>query len=180
MNKYVRITWDQYWPNGGVQEIDGSFDTVVEAQLHEPEKDRNLFTQVIERDEWKVVSERYYGERWEPCRDLSKSQVVRIVPPEREGSGVLPAQGTRVFVGDTEVDGVQKIVMTAEVNGVWQAVITCHADMSEMDGVTARFEKGAVIDVTDLSDQARRYRKADLPGPCPPDGPPPPESGWMG
>lgn len=64
-----------------------------------------------------------------------KGQLVRIVPPEREGNGLVPTMGTKVFIGDQELTHVTKIVLTAEVNGIWTADITCHARMQPMDAL---------------------------------------------
>jgi hypothetical protein len=62
--------------------------------------------------------------------------LVRIVQPEpHSGCGIVPAQGTRVFVGDQQVKGVTRVQLTAETNGIWRAQIDCTFTPSEMTAV---------------------------------------------
>ena len=48
-------------------------------------------------------------------------ELLRIVVPEREGNFAQVAQGTRCYVGDTELTGVVRIELVAEVNELWRA-----------------------------------------------------------
>lgn len=50
----------------------------------------------------------------------------RIIPAKSDGP-VQKSQGTKVMVGDVELSGVTKVVLTAEVNDIWRAEIHCHA-----------------------------------------------------
>jgi hypothetical protein len=52
---------------------------------------------------------------------VMKGQLVRIVPVPREDNGLVSTMGTKVYVGDQELTGVTKIVLTAEVGGIWTA-----------------------------------------------------------
>lgn len=97
-------------------------------------------------------------------------EMIRIVPPEPDEMGVTRAQGTKVYVGDQEVTGVIRVETAAEVNGLWVATITVYArppkGVSYVGRVLVRpfhrwwhrFLKPKVVDTTDLSDFARRYR----------------------
>lgn len=64
-----------------------------------------------------------------------KGQLVRIVPVPREDNGLVSTIGTKVYVGDQELTGVTKIVLTAEVGGIWTADITCHHHMQPMEAL---------------------------------------------
>lgn len=61
--------------------------------------------------------------------------IVKIVPPNTGPNQTL-AQGTKVLVDGVELEGVQKIVLTAEVNELWRAEIHCLAsfDAIHADG----------------------------------------------
>lgn len=50
----------------------------------------------------------------------------RIIPDKSDGP-VQESQGTKVMVGDVELSGVTKVVLTAEVGETWRAEIHCHA-----------------------------------------------------
>jgi hypothetical protein len=54
------------------------------------------------------------------------SQVVRIMPREREGAGPLLTRGTKVLTAEgAEIHGITRIVLTADVGDVWRAQIDC-------------------------------------------------------
>ena len=55
----------------------------------------------------------------------SKPQLIRIVPNPPGESGLVETQGTRLFVGEQEVSGIQRVELVAEVNDVWRARIDC-------------------------------------------------------
>lgn len=62
--------------------------------------------------------------RWQ---GVARNVPVRIIPPKSSSeSRAVMTQGTKVMVGDQELKGVVKIVLTAEVNDIWRADITCH------------------------------------------------------
>lgn len=62
------------------------------------------------------------------------NQLARIVPVKR-GNGPMATMGTKVILGDQELGGVTKIVLTAEINDIWRADITCHVLMQPMDAL---------------------------------------------
>lgn len=66
---------------------------------------------------------------------MSNRQLVKIVPPAPTGSGLVLTQGTQVFVGDTEITNITKIVLTAEVNDIWRAEIHCHVAIQSMEAL---------------------------------------------
>lgn len=53
-----------------------------------------------------------------------------IQPPESDGTTL--AQGTKVMVGDVQLEGVVKIELIGEVDSVWRAVIHVHPKMVTM------------------------------------------------
>lgn len=54
---------------------------------------------------------------------MSESKYAKIIAAE--GDGPTRTRGTRVMVGDQELNGVQKIVLTATVDSLWKAEIHC-------------------------------------------------------
>lgn len=63
--------------------------------------------------------------------------IVRIVPPESDGSKPMLAQGTKVMVGDTEIHRVFKVEMSAEAGGLWVAKIHCYVQALPMEDLQA-------------------------------------------
>lgn len=49
--------------------------------------------------------------------------LIRVIPVPPSSSGFTKTQGTKLFVGDTEVKGVTRIELIAEVNDIWRARI---------------------------------------------------------
>lgn len=62
-------------------------------------------------------------------------QLIRVIPCEPTSGGLVPTMGTKIMVGDQELSGVVKIVLTAEVGDIWKADITCHVRMQPMDAL---------------------------------------------
>jgi len=56
MKKYLVFTYRTGRAQGGMQDLQGSFDTVEEALLHITDE-RNRFFQIVERDTMKIVKE---------------------------------------------------------------------------------------------------------------------------
>lgn len=83
-------------------------------------------------------------------------KVLRIVPGQRDSTGAHAAMGTRIFCGDQEVSHVTKLTLTAEVGGTWKASIECAVIPPEVDALHED-----VIEVTDLSDEVRRFVRAE-------------------
>lgn len=76
------------------------------------------------------------------------SQIVRIIPPEPVGPGLMKAAGTKVMVGDVEIPRVFKVEMSAEAGGLWTATIHCYAQAFPMDSInaeTVRHYKAPII-----------------------------------
>lgn len=63
--------------------------------------------------------------------------LIRIIPAIDTHGEVTPTQGTKVFLGDTEITGIYRIEVTADINDVWRAVIHCHC---HVEGITAEAE----------------------------------------
>lgn len=89
-------------------------------------------------------------------------KVLRIVPGERDNIGAQLANGTRIFCGDQEVSHVTKLTLVAEVGGIWKATIECAVIPPEVDAL----HEGEinVVEVTDLSDEAKRFVRAEVAG----------------
>lgn len=62
-------------------------------------------------------------------------QLVQIIPPEPDKSGIVLTQGTKVMVGNQELTHVTKIVLKAEVNSIWEAEIYCQVQMQQIDAL---------------------------------------------
>lgn len=65
----------------------------------------------------------------------SEQFIARIIQPEANASGTVMSQGTKVMVGDKEMSGVTKIVLTAEVNDLWRAEIHCYAQSTDLSAL---------------------------------------------
>lgn len=65
---------------------------------------------------------------------MSESFLARIVPAESGGKAQM-TQGTRVLVGDVELQGVTRIVLTAELDDVWRAEIHCHVHAPQVEAL---------------------------------------------
>lgn len=124
-----------------------------------------------------------------------KTQRVTIIPPESR-DGLTRTQGTRVVLEDgTELEGVEKVTLTAVPNSLWRAAIELQPKMGVMKGMHAQLYQGrsswwrtllcrmagVILEDTDVSyKRVRNYRK---PGsnpsapiaskPNPPPNPPP-------
>lgn len=62
--------------------------------------------------------------------------LITVVPGEPDpANGVVLTRGTRVMMGDTEVKGVTKVVITGEPDDVWRAEIHCMINMKTMPGM---------------------------------------------
>lgn len=59
MKKFVRFEWGRYYPQGGMHDMTGSFDTLQEAkdQEYNPFGDHYDVPaiQIVDRDSWQVV-----------------------------------------------------------------------------------------------------------------------------
>lgn len=59
MKKFVRFEWGRYYPQGGMIDIAGSFDSIEEAKSapYDPRgdnyEDPNI--QIVDRDSWEIV-----------------------------------------------------------------------------------------------------------------------------
>ena len=62
--------------------------------------------------------------------------LLRIMPsqPDKE-SGYCLTRGTKVMLGDREVKGVTKVVITGEPNDIWRAKIECLVSITDMPGM---------------------------------------------
>ena len=58
----------------------------------------------------------------------------RIIPTGPHG-GAHKTHGTKVMVGDVELAGISRIVLTADVNDVWRAEIHCFAHAPEVEAL---------------------------------------------
>lgn len=67
---------------------------------------------------------------------MSESFTARVIPAEGGGK-VQITNGTKVMVGDVELQGVTRIVLTAEMDDVWRAEIHCH-DSGRVRGLLCR------------------------------------------
>lgn len=54
MKKYILFGYDQYYPFGGLHDIKGSYDTLLEARRAKT-KDRSDNHDIVDRDSWKIV-----------------------------------------------------------------------------------------------------------------------------
>ena len=59
MNKYVRLGWNNYYPNGGLGNVLASFDTIEEARDYKPAYCRD-WAAIADRDTWEII------EQWKP------------------------------------------------------------------------------------------------------------------
>lgn len=78
--------------------------------------------------------------------------MIRVVPGPANDSGLNLCNGTKVFVGDTNINGVYSVTLRADVNSVWRAVIECYIDPPVVDA------KGEII-VKKESRIARFFRR---------------------
>lgn len=72
---------------------------------------------------------------------MTEKHFAKIIQPKPPRDGVSLTMGTKVMVGDVELQGVYKIVLTAEVESVWTAEIHCHPsyiDMTAMADVSVK------------------------------------------
>lgn len=76
--------------------------------------------------------------------------LIRIVPPQGKEGEPLLSMGTKVFLGDKELDGVSSVQLVAEVGAFWQAVVT-FSMIEKIDPITAE------VDITSLKDESRHY-----------------------
>lgn len=68
--------------------------------------------------------------------------LITVIPGEADPiNGVVITRGTRVMMGDTEVKGVTKVVITGEPNDVWRAEIHCMINMKTMAGMLIDIER---------------------------------------
>lgn len=90
-------------------------------------------------------------------------KVLRIVPGERDSTGAQLANGTRIFCGDQEVRHVTKLTLVAEVGGIWKATIECLVKPpAQLDALLE--SEAEVVEVTNLSDEAKRFIMAAAAG----------------
>jgi hypothetical protein len=54
-----------------------------------------------------------------------QKKIIRVVPSEPGSLGYQVTAGTKVFVGDTEINGVTKIELIGDINDLWRARISC-------------------------------------------------------
>lgn len=110
------------------------------------------------------------GERTEEAESMSGNKI-RIVVPESD-SLYTRTQGTKIFVGDTELSGVVKVECLAVPNSLWEATITLQApppDISYVGRIFVRparrwwhrLFKSKDVEVTDLSEVAIRFGKSN-------------------
>lgn len=99
------------------------------------------------------------------------SDKIRIVVPESD-SLYTRTQGTKIFVGETELSGVVKVECLAVPNSLWEARITLQAPPPDISYVGQffvrparrwwhRFFKPKDVEITELSEIARRFGKAN-------------------
>jgi hypothetical protein len=68
--------------------------------------------------------------------------LITVVPDEPDpASGVVLTRGTKVMMGDAEVKGVTKVIITGEPNDVWRAEIHCMVNMKAMPGMLIDIER---------------------------------------
>lgn len=51
----------------------------------------------------------------------------KIVAREADSNGYVRTVGTKVMVGDVELEGVSRLTLVAEPDNVWRATIECYA-----------------------------------------------------
>jgi hypothetical protein len=86
--------------------------------------------------------------------------------------GVSLTKGTRIMVGDVELSGVYRLVLTAIPNDVWRAEISCYIEPPPLVAAYAEVKRGRRTfrewwrdwrrgerDVTDLSDSTTKHVK---------------------
>lgn len=87
---------------------------------------------------------------------MNLARYVRVVPhPKEDDHRAQASAGTRVFCGDQEITGIQKITLTAELGQPWKAVIECLVIPPEVEVECATY----IMDVTSLADDAHRYQR---------------------
>jgi hypothetical protein len=52
--KFILFLYDQYYPGGGLSDIDDSFDTLEEAKAAALKRYRD-FREIVDRDTWEIV-----------------------------------------------------------------------------------------------------------------------------
>jgi hypothetical protein len=59
-------------------------------------------------------------------------QRIRVVIPKAEANKLAKTQGTRVFLGGTEITNVVKVTLVAEPQSLWKAVVEAYVEI-ELD-----------------------------------------------
>lgn len=58
--KYIIFTFDNYYPNGGINDLTGDFDTIKECRERLMKK-ANSYSywhyQIVDRDTWEIIEE---------------------------------------------------------------------------------------------------------------------------
>jgi len=65
---------------------------------------------------------------------------VRVYTRDGSPSGLTPAQGTKVFVGDTDLEMVTGLELVAEVSGAWTLRISVHVDPAKLFAALPKVE----------------------------------------
>ncbi len=58
MKKYIVFAYDDYYPQGGLNDIHGSFETLEEAVEASSKIDsRHGIVEIVDRDTWEIIEE---------------------------------------------------------------------------------------------------------------------------
>lgn len=79
----------------------------------------------------------------------------RVYTRDGSPSGLTPASGSKVFIGDTEVQGVMGLKLVAEPSGVWTLQINLHVDPQKLFAALPSVE--GEIETTCLASDSRQF-----------------------
>ena len=54
MKRYILFQFDTYYPRGGIEDIEGSFDTIAEAKQFVNDNTHYCFSYAVDRDTWEI------------------------------------------------------------------------------------------------------------------------------
>lgn len=58
---------------------------------------------------------------------------IRVVANKSRDDGLTLTQGTRVYAGDTELEGIHGVTLYCKANSVWTATIECNVILPELE-----------------------------------------------
>lgn len=66
IKKFIIFAYNDYYPNGGLDDMKDSFDTLKEAIAEAKKEYKSMdFIEIVDKDTWKIVIDLSYTECWE-------------------------------------------------------------------------------------------------------------------